>query len=190
MNVVFFGGSFDPVHVAHVLCVTYALSTGDFERALVVPVFEHAFGKNLCPFEHRVRMCELAFGGDPRVMVSTIEADLPRPNYTLRTLERLLATNPTWRLRLLIGSDVIADTSKWFGFEEVARLAPPFVVPRAGAAGASSEPALLPDISSTRVRSLLGRRSDPAARAELERLLPRKVLAYIEEHGLYADGGR
>ncbi len=181
MNVLFFGGSFDPPHVAHVLSVTYALCTGNFQRALVVPVFEHAFGKRLCPFQHRLRMCELAFGGLPAVEVSGVEAELGRPNYTLHTLEHLAGQNPDWQLRLLVGSDVLADTSKWLGFDEVARRAPPVVVSR----GAGPGPALLPDVSSTRVRSLLAARSDAAARLELERLLPRAVLEYVEANGLY-----
>src|SRR6185436_19281792 len=100
MNVLFFGGSFDPPHVAHVLCVAHALSAGEFERALVVPVFEHAFGKRLCAFEHRLRMCELAFADLRNVEVSSVEAELERPSYTLRTLERLSREHPDWRLRL------------------------------------------------------------------------------------------
>jgi nicotinate-nucleotide adenylyltransferase len=185
MKVVFFGGSFDPPHVAHVLCVSYALAVGDFERALVVPVFEHAFGKSLGDFEHRVRLCELAFEGDPRVEVSRVEAELPRPNYTLRTLQRLRATRPDLTLQLLMGSDVIGDTSRWFGFDEVEKLAPPFVVPRAGTPGSGS--GLLPELSSTEVRELLSRRAEPDVRERLSRLLPRRVLDYIEEHGLYSS---
>jgi nicotinate-nucleotide adenylyltransferase len=184
MKVVFFGGSFDPPHVAHVLCVSYALAVGDFERALVVPVFEHAFGKSLGDFEHRARLCELAFEGDPRVEVSRVEAELPRPNYTLRTLQHLRETRPELELRLLMGSDVVSDTSRWFGFDEVEKLAPPFVVPRAGVPG-SSGPRLLPELSSTEIRELLARRAEREVHERLALLLPRRVLSYIEEHGLY-----
>jgi nicotinate-nucleotide adenylyltransferase len=157
---------------------------GEFERVLVVPVFEHAFGKRLCAFEHRLRMCEFAFAAIRNVEVSPVEAGLERPSYTLRTLERLSQEHPDWRLRLLIGSDVLTDTSKWYGFEEIAALAPPFVVPRAGFPG-TSWPELLPDISSTRVRSLLALRGEASAAAELSRVVPRAVLAYIEANDLY-----
>lgn len=188
MNVVFFGGSFDPPHVAHVLCVAYALAVGDFERALVVPVYEHAFGKSLGDFEHRARLCELAFEGDPRVEVSRVEAELPRPNYTLRTLQHLTKARPELRLRLLMGSDVIADTAKWYRFDEVEKLAPPFVVPRARAREPGDAFGLLPALSSSEVRALLARRAEPGVRERLERVLPWRVLAYIEEHGLYLGG--
>ncbi|HVJ22212.1 MAG TPA: nicotinate-nicotinamide nucleotide adenylyltransferase [Polyangiaceae bacterium] len=181
MNVLFFGGSFDPPHVAHVLCVTYALSVGEFERVLVVPVFEHAFGKRLCPFEERVKMCELAFSLVPRVEVCRVEAELASPSYTLTTLEHLGRQHPDWRLRLLVGSDVLGDTSKWYRFDDVARLAPPFVVSRAG----FGQQGLLPDVSSTRVRELLAVRGRPEVDEELARLVPRTVLEAIDARGLY-----
>lgn len=184
MNVLFFGGSFDPPHVAHVLCVAYALSVGNFERVLVVPVFEHAFGKQLCPFEHRVRLCELSFSFIEGVEVSRVEAELARPNYTLHTLRHLSAQHPDWRLRLLIGSDVLSEAPRWYGFDEVARLAPPFVVPRAGFGGAG-EPALLPDVSSTRVRELLAARGGAEPDNELGRVVPRAVLDYVNAFELY-----
>jgi nicotinate-nucleotide adenylyltransferase len=181
MNVLFFGGSFDPPHVAHVLCVAYALSVGEFERVLVVPVFEHAFGKRLCPFEERVKMCELAFSLIEGVQISRLEAELVRPNFTLHTLEHLTREHPTWSLRLLVGSDVLTDTSKWYRFQDVVRLAPPFVVPRAG----FGDTPLLPDVSSTRVRELLAERGRAEVDEELARLVPRAVLGHIDAHDLY-----
>jgi nicotinate-nucleotide adenylyltransferase len=183
MNVLFFGGSFDPPHVAHVLCVTYALSVGDFERVLVVPVYEHAFGKRLAAFEDRVEMCRRAFAFAPGVEVCRVEAELARPSYTLHTLEHLAAEHPDWRLRLLIGSDVLTDTSKWYRYDDVVRLAPPFVVPRAGVEG-SDDRALLPELSSTRIRELLAARGSGAAQ-ELSALVPRAVLDTIDARGLY-----
>jgi nicotinate-nucleotide adenylyltransferase len=69
MKVACYGGSFDPPHVAHVLLAAYVLTVEAFERVLVMPVFSHAFDKQLAPFEHRLRMCELAMGWLPRVEV-------------------------------------------------------------------------------------------------------------------------
>jgi nicotinate-nucleotide adenylyltransferase len=184
-QVALFGGSFDPPHIAHVLAVVYALKVGGFSRVLVVPVYQHAFQKQPSPFEHRVRMCELAMAGLAEVEVSTIEQRLSTPSLTLRTVERLLAEHADWSLRLLIGSDVLGETSKWYAFERIAELAPPFIVPRPGYQAPGEERALLPDISSTRIRDALERRSEPAARRLLEACLPRTVLEYIERNGLY-----
>lgn len=180
-----YGGSFDPPHVAHVLAAAYALSTGDFVRVLVVPVFAHAFNKQLAPFEHRVRMCERAFADLSRVTVSRIESELPAPNRTLSTLHALRSLYPGFELGLIIGSDVLPEASKWHAFDAVTELAPPFVLGRAGHDHPDAPPCALPAISSTRVRSLLSRAREPEAARELSAIVPRAVLEYAAEHALY-----
>lgn len=192
MDVAFYGGSFNPPHVAHVLAASYVLATGAFEKLLVVPVHAHALDKQLAPFDDRARMCELALGWLPNVEVSSIERELPLPSRTLYTLQALQERHPDWRMRLVIGADVLLETQKWHAFERVAQLAPPLILGRVGVQHPEAPPPILPDVSSTRVRELLARRSDPEAARELERLVPRAVLDYVAEHHLYAfgDGGR
>ena len=187
-SVAIYGGSFDPPHVSHVLCAVYALKVGGFDQVLVVPVFEHAFHKQLTPFEHRLRLCELAFAGLEGVLVSPIERELETPSLTLRTLEHLSAAHPDWSLRLLVGSDVLAETGKWHAFERISALAPPYVVARPGYPHPDPEALPLPDVSSTRIRDALSlpRRGSGGDRALLANNLPRAVLSYIDEHGLYA----
>lgn len=186
-NVAFFGGSFNPPHVAHVLAAAYLRGVAAFDRVLVVPVFAHAFDKPLADYEHRVRMCELALGFMHDVDVSREEQSLATPSLTLRTLESLVTKHPDWRFRLVIGADVLADVHKWHAFDRVSALAPPYVLGRAGVRDAGAPPPILPDVSSTRVRQLLGRRTD--GQAELRSLVPAKVLDYIDHHGLYAARG-
>jgi nicotinate-nucleotide adenylyltransferase len=190
MTIAVFGGSFDPPHVAHLLVVSYVLAVGEFERVLVVPVFEHALDKQLAPFADRLDLCLHAFAELPHVEVSEIEADLPRPSYTVRLLERLRADRPDESLRLIIGSDVLPETPRWHDFESVKALAPPFVITRAGFEGEGLGPALMPDVSSTRVRELLARRGDPAVDRELAWLVPRRVRERISERGLYTRATR
>src|SRR4051812_30483853 len=110
-EVALFGGSFDPPHVGHVLAVSYALSVG-FDSVLVVPTFEHAFGKASSPFEHRVAMAQLAFAPLPAAVVSRIEETLPVPSRTLATIECLRARDPDEQLRLLIGADLLLEKEK------------------------------------------------------------------------------
>jgi nicotinate-nucleotide adenylyltransferase len=176
-----FGGSFDPPHVAHTLVATYVLAAHPIERVLVVPTFAHAFGKALSPFEHRLRMCELAFDDLRRVEVSSIERELPTPSLTLRTLEALTRQHPAVQLRLVIGSDLLAETAAWHDFERIRELAPPLVVQRQGYAHDVTEPAL-PDVSSTEIRRRL-RSAESAAG-----LLCSSVELYARTHGLYAAG--
>lgn len=180
-----FGGSFDPPHVAHLLAASYVLATSDVTEVLVAPTFEHAFGKRLAPFEERLELCRRCFADDPRVTVSSLEAELPRPNYTVRLLERVRADHPGRPLRLVIGSDLLAETHAWFEFERVLALAPLLVLARVGHDQPGLGPAVLPDVSSTHVRELLARRETAEAAHELAGLVPRRVLEHIAAAGLY-----
>ena len=180
MKVGVFGGSFNPPHVAHVLACTLLLSTEDLDQVLVIPAFRHAFGKPLAPFEDRLRMCDLAMGWLRGVSVSRVEQDLGGDSWTLRTVEHLSEVHPDWKLRLIIGSDILPDAPRWLGFESIVRLAPPVVLTRAGTEAGRG---LLPDVSSTMVRDLIAR----GAWADVERLVPRSVLTYIRANSLYDD---
>ena len=184
-SVAIYGGSFDPPHVSHVLAAVYALKVGGFERVLVVPVFEHAFHKQLTSFEHRVRMCELAFEGILGVEVSTVERELQTPSLTLRTVEHLASAHPDWELGLLVGSDVLSETAKWHAFDRVSALAPPYVVARPGYEHPDADAVLLPDVSSTRIREALGAPEQGDHAALVAASVPRAVLEYIHQQGLY-----
>jgi nicotinate-nucleotide adenylyltransferase len=175
-----FGGSFDPPHVAHTLLAAYALAAHPIERVLVVPTFAHAFGKPLAPFDDRVRMCELAFGDLRRVEVSSIERELPTPSLTLHTLEALAQRHPGAQLRLLIGSDLLAETHAWHNFERIQKLAPVLVVQRQGHLQPNVDQPALPDVSSSEIRRRL-----QAAKPTVGLLCP-AVELYARTHRLYA----
>lgn len=186
-----FGGSFNPVHVSHVLAVTYVLLLGEVDDVLVVPVFMHPFSKELASFDDRLAMCRLALGWVPGVFVSTVERELGGESKTLRTVETLAEQHPEWDLRLVIGADVVLDLPKWHQFDRIAEIAPPLVIGRAGVAAEAVPHALtldpdaprLPAISSTLIREAIARGDRAYAAARL----PRQVLAFIEAHGLYRE---
>lgn len=181
-EVAIFGGSFDPPHLAHVLVSVWARVGAGVDHVLWIPTFEHAFGKRLLPFEKRAEMCRLAIEDLPFASVSRIERERGGTSRTLDTLEGLRAEHPDWRMRLLIGSDLLATTSRWYRWDEVAALAPPLVVGRPGHLGEFREEArelTMPDVSSTAVRAAI------AAEESVMHLLPAAVAAYIEERGLY-----
>jgi nicotinate-nucleotide adenylyltransferase len=180
-RVAVFGGSFNPPHVAHVLACALVLSVEDVDRLLVVPAYRHPFAKPLAPFEDRATMCELAMAWMPRVEVSRVEEELGGESRTLRTLESLSGAHPDWSLRLVIGADILAEAPRWFGFDAIEKLAPPIVLGRPGFP-ASGAAALLPEVSSTQVRSAIAR----GAWDEVEKLVPRAVLAHARARGLYA----
>lgn len=180
-RVAVFGGSFNPPHVAHVLAVVWALSVAPIDRVLVVPVYQHPFSKELIPYDQRLAMCEAAMGWIPGATISSVERDLDGNSLTLRTVTRLAQDHPDWRMRLLVGADVLADLPKWHHWDKIAEIAPPIVMGRAGVNRDDAPVAMLPNVSSTEVREALARRDLDRVRP----LLPSRVLDYIEAHDLY-----
>jgi nicotinate-nucleotide adenylyltransferase len=181
VNVFLFGGSFDPPHIAHVLAVSYVLATEEADLVAVVPCYKHPFSKELAPFDDRFAMCERAMGWLPRTQVLRVEEELGGESRTLRTVEHLQSVHPDWRMRLVLGADVLLEGPRWHGFDRVAALAPPVVLGRAGVATEQAPHPVLPEISSTTIRDAIraGKAHEVAA------LLPRGVLAHIEAKGLY-----
>ncbi len=180
-RVAIFGGSFNPPHVGHVLATALVLATREIDLVLVVPTYKHPFAKALAPYDDRVIMCTLAMGWLPRVEISRVEEELGGESRTLHTLEHLQNAHADWSMRLVMGSDTFAESSKWFRFEVVRKLAPPIVLARAGGADPPGSSVVLPAISSTEVRAQIA----AGAWNELEELVPRSVLAHVREHGLY-----
>lgn len=183
-----FGGSFNPPHVAHQLVALYVLET-HVDEVWFVPTYAHVFGKQLVDFEHRVAMCELAVAPlGARARVLRAEHDLAqRPGFvasrTLDLIDHLQAVTPDASLRLVVGSDILGETDKWYRWDEVTRRAPLIVVGRSGHPlpdGSVATGITMPEVSATRCRELIAA-GDP----EVARLLPRSVLRYIARHGLY-----
>jgi nicotinate-nucleotide adenylyltransferase len=192
-RIALFGGSFNPPHAAHQLVALYVLETQPVDELWFVPVYAHPFGKPLAPYEDRVAMCELAAAplGD-RVRVSRLEEELAQQpgfvaSHTLDLVDHLVAQGHA--PRLVIGTDILAETAKWHRWDDVVARAPLLVVGRTGhplPAGSVATGVTLPEIASTRIRDLLARPADDPARDELTGLLPKQVLWYIARHDLYA----
>lgn len=180
-DVAILGGSFNPPHVAHLMAAYWALATQDVSEVWLLPAYRHPFGKALAPFEDRVRMCELAAAPLRGVHVCTAErelADDPLVGKTARTLEHLQWKHPDHRFALVVGTDILPETDKWYRWDRVKELARILVVGRQGYEGSPAGPAL-PAISSTLVRERIARGEDVSA------LVPRRVLEYVAERGLY-----
>lgn len=175
------GGSFDPPHFGHVFAALWALETGEVSSVLVVPVSAHAFGKRQgATFEQRCAMCRLAFARVDGVGIDPREGARPGTSYMVDTLMDIRRERPGLPLRLVVGSDVLADLPKWHRGAEVAALAPPLEVPRIDLARPiAQQHGALPAISSTDVRQRI------ASGADASRLVPASVLDYIAHQGLY-----
>lgn len=183
MNVAIYGGSFDPPHLGHVMVATHLLLNDlTIDKIVIVPCFQQT-GKNLIPFEDRFDMCQIAFGWLPRTQVSQIEAELGGESLTVRTLSRLHSRHPDWKMRFVMGTDLMHKAPLWEGWAEISALAPPLFVGRAGIAPTQPEDPtpISPAVSSTLVRMAL-RTGDYH---EAERYLPSGVLQHIQTHSLY-----
>ncbi len=179
------GGSFNPPHLGHLMLVDIAWGRLELDQLWVVPTFDHAFGKDLAPFEDRLEMCRLTFSpvGD-RVHVLDVERHLPAPSYTVQTVRALLAQAPSAQPVWIVGSDILDELDRWREPDELQRLARLFVVPRPGYPHPErvDVDVTCPEVSSTAVRAACAAGRPPP------RVLARAVERLITARGLYAPG--
>lgn len=182
------GGSFDPPHIGHVLIPTYLLARGLAARVLVAPCWSHPFAKRMSPFLERLSLTRLAMAmHGPRVEVSDIELRLAEarsadtPSYSYELLQAVAAAYPKYRVRLVVGSDIVAEgeIQRWRNHDRLMAEFRPIVVPRMGYADPTS--CALPEVSSTAVRGWLAAPDNPAAREGLEAAVPAAVLNRLRE---------
>ena len=126
-----FGGSFNPVHLGHLLVADEIAEILGLERVLFVPAASppHKPAADLAPAPHRFEMTRLAVAEHPRFEVSDVELRRSGPSYTVDTLEALA---PRGALHLIIGSETFLDLLSWREPRRVAALARLVVVPRTG----------------------------------------------------------
>ncbi|MFK7828080.1 MAG: nicotinate (nicotinamide) nucleotide adenylyltransferase [Oligoflexales bacterium] len=142
-DLVIYGGSFDPPHLGHEYCIKTCLDFFPETKILVVPANAPvSIAKALKPatanFNKRLEMCRLAFENEHelRVSVSSIEAEIDPPNFTLKTLKILKQKLPQARLCFLMGEDQWEKFSEWNEPLEILQLTSVFVVRREpGASG-------------------------------------------------------
>lgn len=197
-----FGGVFDPVHSAHRAVALAALEQLPIREVLFVPAGDppHKSGHALAPAEHRLRMLELALGGDPRLRIDDRELRRPGASYTVLTLEELRRERPEERIYLLIGADNARSIGRWHRAEEILDLAEPVIVPRPGHENHFTAEDL-PGVPAERRAAwnriaLTGVSLEHASRTirarvregrSLEGWVPEEVAEYIAEQGLYRD---
>ncbi len=198
-----FGGTFDPIHNAHLAVAEEAAEVIGLERVLFVPTGEppHKPGREITPADDRLAMVELAIAGNPRFAAARLELDRPGPSYTVDTLVALRADRSTAGaaddLVLVLSAEAFLGLMSWREPRRVLELARVVVAPRDGYpdAGPDFLAEHLPDLAD-RATFLAGPRlrlsaSELRARAasgrSLRYLVPDAVSAYIGDHGLYQD---
>lgn len=192
------GGTFDPVHLGHLILAQEARTALGLDRVTFVPAGEpwRKAGRGVSPAADRLEMVRLAIAGEPAFDVSTVEIEREGPSYTAETLAALASEDD--ELFLLLGADAAIDLPNWMRPEEIVRLARVAVALRHGwdeaavRETAAAVPGMLDglvffampliEISSTGLR-------DRARRgASLRYFTPDAVARYIEERRLYPPG--
>jgi nicotinate-nucleotide adenylyltransferase len=199
MRIGVFGGTFDPVHLGHLILAEQAREQARLDRVLFIPAARppHKLERKITPFDQRIEMLALAIAGHPPFAIEELERDRPGPSYTVDTLEELHRRDLQANLVLLIGSDCLLDLVHWRSPARIGELAEILVMARAGWSvtdlqgvherlGLSPELKLQP-LASAPVVDISSRdlRRRAAEGRSLRYLVPRAVEVYIKAHHLY-----
>ena len=183
------GGTFDPIHIAHLHAGETALSQAGLERVLFVPAADpwQKADRYLTPAPQRLELVRLAVAGVDGFEVDERETDREGPTYTIDTLNSF---PPDEELYLIVGADAAVGLTTWHRSEEIVERATILVMPRPGTETAQVREALPTamllkmaalDISATAIRQMA------ASGGSYRFLVPPEVYRYIESNRLYAQ---
>ena len=186
-RIALFGGTFDPIHNAHLTVAREAAHEFQLDRVLLIPAAHppHKPNDQITPYEDRYQMVALACAGDPLLEASRLEEG-EQKSYSIDTIERVRQTlHPEDRLYFVIGADAFHEIETWHRWQDVIASVEFIVVTRPGhayvtppGAKVSRLDTLALAISSSDIRHRLASGDQPAE-------VPPEVWAYIREHHLY-----
>jgi nicotinate-nucleotide adenylyltransferase len=182
-------GTFNPVHIGHMILAQYFLAYADFKELWMV-VSPHNPLKNrnnLLDDRQRLYMVEMAIKDPYRMRASDVEFQLPKPSYTSLTLAHLRDKYPDRTFGLIMGMDNLQSFHKWKNYAHILEKHHLYVYPRPGFDGGAfaTHPkvhivdAPMMDISATRIREALANGKD------LSYMVPEKVWDYLVANGFY-----
>lgn len=183
-----FGGSFNPVHAGHLMLASWIAQSGLVDSVWLVlsPQNPLKDGTDMASDAHRMSMLKIALEHTRLIEISDIELRLPRPSYTITTLQALSEEFPESDFVPIVGSDNLAVFKKWRDWETILADYGLIVYPRPGfplpdvlPEGVTSVDAPVTDISSTRIRQCIRRSWD------MNFFLPHGVYSYIKKNRLY-----
>jgi nicotinate-nucleotide adenylyltransferase len=170
-----FGGSFDPVHNAHVALATTALEQLRLDELRWIPVGQPwQKARRLAAAADREAMVRLAIAGEPRFVLDRVELRRSGPTFTLDTVRELVAAEPGQQWFLILGQDQYASLHTWRDWRELLGLVTLAIANRPGAALAVN-----PQIA----------RAEHQVVESIADLVPDTVARYIEQHRLYSAAG-
>ena len=188
MKIGLYFGSFNPVHVAHLIIANHILNETNLEKIWFVVSPKNPFKdeSNLLNEYHRLHLVRLATEDDIRIKASDIEFSLPKPSYTSATLAYLADKYPDHKFSIIMGSDSFQNLNKWKNYEAIVKSYPLYVYLRPGFEvenniGANLQVVNAPflQISSTLIRNSIKKGQS------VRYMVPDKVLDEIEKGGYY-----
>ena len=190
MKIGLYFGSFNPVHIAHLIIANHVLNETEIEKIWFVVSPQNPFKEenNLLNEYHRLHLVRLATEDDTRIKASDIEFTLPRPSYTTTTLSYLADKYPEHEFCIIMGSDSFQNLHKWKNFQVIVKnyllyvyLRPGFDIENNIGANIHVLNAPLLQLSSTQLRKCIKEGKS------VRYMIPDKVLEEIEKGGYYKN---
>ena len=188
MNIGLYFGSFNPVHIGHLIIANYIVNKTDLNQVwfVISPQNPLKESNSLLNKYHRKYLIDIAIDGEKKLKTSTIEFSLPTPSYTIDTLTYLQEKYPEYKFSIIIGSDSFQNIYKWKNYEQLINNYPVLVYERPGFTTKNTVEknitflnAPLLDISSTKIREMIKKGES------IKFLVPDVVKEEIEKNHYY-----
>ncbi len=182
-------GSFNPIHIGHLILANFMATNTDLDTVWLVVSPQNPFkpSNSLLHEFDRLHMVSLAIADNPNLGVSNIEFSMPKPSYTIDTLTYLQEKYPSYEFVLIMGEDNLVSFPKWKNYESILQYHKVYVYPRTGSVtteithmpSVSFVKAPILDISATFIRDCIRQEKS------IKYLVPDEVADYIRVHKLY-----
>ncbi len=199
MKIGLYFGSFNPIHVGHLIIANHVVETSDLDQLwfIISPHNPHKEKQTLLEDYHRLALVKEAIDDNPKFRASDIEFKLEQPNYTVKTLLVLKDKYPNYEFQLIMGEDNLRSLHKWYNYNYLIENYKILVYPRAynsmekvhefqldqelidhpNIYWIKDTPTM--NISSSHIRSMIKQRKD------VRYLLTDRVWKYIDDMGFY-----
>lgn len=188
MKIGLYFGSFNPIHIGHLIIASHIANNTDVQQVWFVVSPQNPFknSSTLLNEYHRLHLVNLAIENDPKLKVSDIEFRLPKPSYTSDTLIHLKEKYPQHAFCVIMGSDSFQNLDKWKNSEILKRDYEFFIYKRTGYPASIEKgfhftlvDAPLLEISATQIRHFV------KSNKSIRYLVPERVREEIEQNGYY-----
>jgi len=191
MKIGLFFGTFNPIHVGHLIIANHLAENTDLDAIwmVVTPLNPHKQKKTLLADNHRLAMVRIALENYPKLLASDIEFNLSQPNYTVNTLAYITEKYPEYKFSLIMGEDNLYNFHKWKNYEAILDNHNIYVYPRIADKKEESRfenhpkihkvTAPIVQISATAIRRAIKEAK------EIRPLLPSSVWEYLDEMNFY-----